>query len=272
MGRMRATVGGAVSVAMLATPVMAGAAATKRPAHPSLAGVWVVQDAYHLGAPLKPAPELTPAVKALEKLRAEATARGYVRSASNMLCAQSGGPSLFQIRSPFEVFEGFGRITFIFETEGNNQPRTVYMNEKAHPGDLYPSFNGHSIGRWEGRTLVVDTIGFNGRGGLPGGAPKTEKTHVIERFTMSANGKTLTDVMTVEDPLTFVRPWTTTLVFDRMPDTEERFEVWCEVDLDAFKTLDLNALKDADPEVARLLDPNERPTDPALKIAPASAH
>jgi hypothetical protein len=46
--------------------------------------------------------------------------------------------------------------------------------------------------------------------------------------------------------------------------------VWCEPDLDAYKTVDLNAVKDADPEVARLLDPNERPTDPALKIAPAA--
>ena len=50
---------------------------------------------------------------------------------------------------------------------------------------------------------------------------------------------------------------------DRMPDAEERFEVSCEPDLDAIKTLDLPALKDADPEVARFLNPDTRPTDPA---------
>jgi hypothetical protein len=52
-----------------------------------------------------------------------------------------------------------------------------------------------------------------------------------------------------------------------MPDTEERFEVTCDVDLDSLKAIDLPSLKDADPEVARLLDPDQRGTDPALKIA-----
>ena len=69
------------------------------------------------------------------------------------------------------------------------------------------------------------------------------------------------------DPKNLAQPWTTTLKYDRMPPTEERFEVSCEPDLDAIKTLDMAALKDADPEVARLLDPDTRPTDPALKIA-----
>lgn len=249
-------------------PAHAAKAPKASVATPVIDGVWMIREQYYLGQPLLPKPELTEAVKAQAAKHAAAQAKGYVRTVGNMLCTPSGGPQLFMMRSPFEIFHGFGRITFVFETEGSNQPRTVYMNEARQPPDIYPSFNGHSIGRWEGKTLVVDTVGFNGRGALLGPVPKSEKTHLIERFTWSADGKVMSDQITAEDPTTLVKPWTTTMVFDRMADTEERFEVWCEADLDAFKTLDLESLKDADPEVARMLDPNERASDPALKFAP----
>ena len=259
--------------ALAAAAAMASMAATsalaKPASKPDFTGVWIVQPPYYLGKPLKPAPELTPAQIAINRQRAAARPADYVRSAANMLCLPSGGPGLFVIRSPFEVMEGFGRITFIFETEGSNQPRTVYMNEKVQPPNIYPSFNGHSIGHWEGRTLVVDTIGFNGRGTLPNGVPKTEQTHIVERFTWSADNKVMTDTFTDTDPAVLAKPWTTEIRFDRMANTEERFEVWCEPDLEAFKTLDLAKLKDADPEVARLLDPDERASDPALKVGQA---
>ena len=89
------------------------------------------------------------------------------------------------------------------------------------------------------------------------------------RCTVSADGKTLSNQITVEDPASLLEPWTTTLVFDRKPNTEERFEVWCDADLEAFNTLDLKALKDADPEIALMLDGSN--TDPAVKIAKAAA-
>jgi len=234
-----------------------------------LQGVWMVMPDYQLGAPLKPAPQITPAVAAKFAKQEAAMANGYVREVAGMLCLPTGGPLLMQLRSPFVVLEGLGRVTFIFETEGSNQPRTVYLTEKAHPDALYPSFNGHSIGHFEGDTLVVDTIGFNGRGELPGGLPKTTETHLIERFSVSADGKTLTDSMTVIDPNTLSQPWTTTLAFHRMADTEERFEVWCEPDLEAFNATDLQTLKDFDSEVALMLDPATRASDPAMAIKSA---
>ncbi len=251
----------AIVAAACLAPAMAGAA-------PSLAGVWVIQPDYQMGQPLKPPPDLTPYAKDLARKRNEATDKGYVRSVGNMLCTPQGGPSLFLIRSPFVIMEGLGRVVFIFETEGSNQPRSVYLNQKPQPDAIYPSFNGHSIGHWEGETLVVDTIGFNGRGGLLGGVPKSTETHVVERFTLAPDGKTLRAQITMEDPKALATPWTTTIAFNRMSDEEERFEVWCEPDLDAFKNIDLEAMKDFDPEIALLLDPNQRPSDPALKIAP----
>ncbi len=243
----------------------------KSQAAADITGVWMVQEPYYLGAPLKPAPVLTPAALEQRRRRAAAAVKGYVRGVSNMMCQGGGGPALSQFRSPFEVMQGFGRISFIFETENFNQPRTVYLNEKAQPANIYPSENGHSIGHWEGRgahrTLVVDTVGFNGRSSFPGGVRASEQAHIIERFSVSGDGKVLTDQILMTDPVSLADPWTLVLKFDRMPDTEERFEVTCEPDLDAIKTLDLESLKDVDPDVARLLNPDTRPTDPALKIA-----
>lgn len=260
----------AAFVLALAGVPSAQAAGKTGAAHPDIQGMWMVREKYYLGQPLFPKPELSPAARDLAAKHAAAQAKGYVRTVGNMLCLPSGGPQMFVVRSPFEIFEAFGRITLIFETEGSNQPRTIYLNEKTQPKDIYPTFNGHSIGHWEGRTLVVDTVGYNGRGTLLGGVPKSTDTHVVERFSWSKDGKVMTLDITMEDPVWLARPWTTQLVFDRLADTEERFEVWCEPDLDAYKTVDLEAVKDADPEVARLLDPDQRATDPALKIAPAA--
>jgi hypothetical protein len=234
---------------------------------PDITGVWMIKPPYQLGKPLLPAPKVTPAVAAQNAKRRAAQQAGYVREAAGMLCGQNGGPVMYQVRSPFEIFSGFGRMTFIFETEMNNQPRTIYLEQAVQPPDLYPSYNGHSIGHWEGQTLVVETDGFVRRGMLLAGVPRTETTHTVERLALSADGATLTDQITVIDPAFLEEPWTTTLAFDRKPNTEQRFEVWCDADLEAFNRLDLKALKDVDPEIARLLDGSD--TDPAVVIAKA---
>jgi hypothetical protein len=233
---------------------------------PDITGVWMVQRPYQLGAPLSPTPPLTPLAKGIVDRREAARLAGYVRSVDNMLCEGDGGPLVSQMRSPFEIFSGFGRMTMIFENETFNQPRTFYLNEKAQPDDIFPSFNGHSIAHWEGETLVVDTVGFNGRGSEPGVFPRSDKAHLTERFTLSPDGQTLTDQVTVEDPVMLTAPWTVSLKYDRKPATEERMEVVCDVDLEALKRTDLQALKAVDPEVARLLDPEQNGSDPALRI------
>ena len=234
-------------------------------------GVWMVQSAYTLMVKLPSQPELKPEAAAARQRLADANAKGYTRAVSNMLCQGVGGPSLFQSQSPFEIFSGFGRVTFIFETEWTNQPRTVYLNEAKQPDNIFPSYNGHSIGHWEGDTLVVDTVAFNGRnshrGNWLGGIPRSDAAHLTERFSLSEGGKVLNLEITTVDPKVLEKPWTVLLKFDRMADTEERFEVTCETDLDALNATDMKALKDADPEVARLLDPTQRESDPALKIA-----
>ena len=166
-------------LSILAAGLLTGAAVAAPAPTPDITGVWAIHP--RLGQPPQPQPKLTPAFAAVAAKRKAAVQAGYVREVTGMICGQSGGPQLYQIRSPFEIFTGFGRMTFIFETEMNNQPHTIYMQEKAHPDNLYPSFNGHSIGHWEGKTLVIDTIGYIGRGPLIGPVPRTTTSHVRAR-------------------------------------------------------------------------------------------
>ena len=168
--------------ASLTLALAATAAQAAPPAQSRYQGVWV----YRFGAqPTEVKPEYTPDAAAQIKARQAARPANYVRTAANMLCLPRGGPGLFTLRSPFTIMEGFGRIVFTFETEGSNQPRTVYMRETTHPENIYPSFNGHSIGRWDGQVLVVDTKGFLDRGTFPGGVPVTSASHLTERFSWS---------------------------------------------------------------------------------------
>jgi hypothetical protein len=77
--------------------------------------------------------------------------------------------------------------------------RTVHMNMTAHPAKVAPSRAGHSIGRWDGDTLVVDTVGFL-PGSLAGSLPHSTKLHVVERFTLNPATLELTRDIVAEDP------------------------------------------------------------------------
>jgi hypothetical protein len=105
------------------------------------------------------------------------------------------------------VFDGaIGRITqsatAIKMEYGVGLTRTVHLNMTAHPANIKPSRAGHSIGRWEGDTLVVDTVGF-APGSLAGNLPHSDKLHVVERFTLNPTTLELTRNIVAEDPLYF---------------------------------------------------------------------
>jgi hypothetical protein len=105
------------------------------------------------------------------------------------------------------VFDGaIGRITQSANTikmeYGVGLTRTVHMNMTAHPANVAPSRAGHSIGRWDGDTLVVDTVGFL-PGTLTGNLPHSDKLHVVERFTLNPATLELTRGIVAEDPVYF---------------------------------------------------------------------
>jgi hypothetical protein len=93
--------------------------------------------------------------------------------------------------------------------EGNiHSYRQIFMNAK-HPADPDPTWFGHSVGHWEGNTLIVDTVGFNDKFWFDYvGHPHTEKLHTIERYTRTDEGHLAIEV-TIDDPGAYTQPFTT---------------------------------------------------------------
>jgi hypothetical protein len=82
------------------------------------------------------------------------------------------------------------------------------MDGRSHPANFTPTYYGHSIGWWEGDTLVVDTTGYNERFWLDRrGLPHTDKMHTIEKFTRT-NQAAIAYEITVDDPGAYTAPWT----------------------------------------------------------------
>jgi hypothetical protein len=102
--------------------------------------------------------------------------------------------------------KGLSHIYVLHETGDAGAHRVIYMDGRMHPPDPIPTWWGHSIGRWEGDTLVVDTVGYNDKFWFDSrGTPHTEQLHTIERFTRMNFG-TLINEFTLDDPGAFSRP------------------------------------------------------------------
>lgn len=86
--------------------------------------------------------------------------------------------------------------------------RTVHLDQDSHPEDLTPSRAGHSIGRWDGDTLVVDTVGFSeGYLDTRGGAKHSTELHIVERFSLGENGMSLNRSYVGNDPTYLTAPF-----------------------------------------------------------------
>jgi len=104
--------------------------------------------------------------------------------------------------------------------EYNADYRQIFLDGRALPGDLNPAWNGYSVGRWEGDTLVVDSAGFRDDLWLDfRGSPLTSAGKVRERMTRPDFGHLNIEV-TVDDPKAYTRPWTVTLRQQIIADTE----------------------------------------------------
>ena len=113
-----------------------------------------------------------------------------------------------------QIVQNADVVAFLYEDRPGPYFRIVYLNGQ-HPKDLDPSYYGHSIGHWEGDTLVVDVVGLNDDTWLGSGTvgPKlammhSDQLHVVERWTRAGN--VLNYEATVEDPVMFTKPWVMT--------------------------------------------------------------
>ena len=149
-------------------------------------------------------------------------------------CLPPGGPRQFQMPYGFQFVEQpeLGRI-LVLHGGGNRNWRVINTDGRpaAAASEAVSSYYGTSVGKWEGDTLVVDSVGFTEKFWMTaGGLPHTEALHLIERFTRP-NLNTLRYEVTVDDPRTYTRRWTGGWTIQWVPD-EELQEYFCEENAD----------------------------------------
>jgi hypothetical protein len=208
-----------------------------RPAAPfDLTGNWFIDvsenpEAWRFGPPY---PKLTPAAQAHFDASQQAAKEGKVYRDDIGQCWPAGLPLIMTRYWPMAMIQ---IPTAIYMVSGfMNSLRIVYLDGRPHtePDIIVPTFNGESIGHWEGETLVVDTIGFRddhhwmdqGGASIPAG----DQLHIVERIRMINGGRQLEIEYTMTDPEHWEGEWTSTKRFNRVDD-EDIQEVSCLPDL-----------------------------------------
>jgi hypothetical protein len=140
-------------------------------------------------------------------------------------CQPGGMPRIMGTPYPLELVIQPNRVIVLHEI--SSQVRRIWTDGRGHPADLDPTFMGHTIGHWEGDTLVTDTVGLRGDTVFDvTAAPHSDKIHVSERMRR-ASPTVFEDIITVDDPVAFTHPWTVTRTYDLKP-TWEISEYVCE--------------------------------------------
>ena len=118
---------------------------------------------------------------------------------------------------PMEIFQSPGKVAFLYEAW--NVFHVVPIG-REHQKDPDPTWMGNSVAKWDGDTLVVDTIGFNDRTNMDTvGHPHSDRMHVVERFTRT-DATHMAYEVTVEDPKIYTKSWKNSRVFTLRPDWE----------------------------------------------------
>lgn len=144
--------------------------------------------------------------------------------ATGETCTPIGVPTVMAKPYPFEfVFEP-DRILMLMEFDG--LIRRIWTDGRTHPEDPDLTYAGHSIGHWQDRTLVVDTVGLLPEVAIAPGIAATANTRIEERITLTGPD-TLTIETTVSSPDSLAKPWTYTRTYDRHRDWEVQ-EYFCQ--------------------------------------------
>jgi hypothetical protein len=115
---------------------------------------------------------------------------------------------------------GDDEVVLTFDNTGDRVVRTVHMGQE-HPANVQPSLHGHSVGRWEGETLVIDTIGFEPNlSGVALNVPASAGKRTVERLTLTEDKLRVRYEVTIEDPMYLSAPGTLTQQWDHRPDLE----------------------------------------------------
>jgi len=203
-------------------------AEAQSPAARNISGAWVPMGGGRGADPKIAPPPATPIVlkpeyaKAYEARRtaeAEAVKRGEPVATPAILCLPYGMPRMMTVASyPLEILQTAGQVTII--TEAFSEVRRVYVDQPQLPIDeVPPGFYGHSVGRWDGDTFVIDTVGIKQSVLSYNMLPHSEQMRITERMRL-VTPDVLHDQITIEDPVVLEKPFTYTLGFRRLPKYE----------------------------------------------------
>jgi len=163
----------------------------------------------------------------------------FSRDSPHSRCLPEGPHQIFGTggtdHSLYRIMQSPNIVAILFEGGGFRQ---VFLDGRNLPKDPSPTWNGYSIGHWDGDTLVAESNGFNDISWLDeAGHPHTEALRITERFRRVDFGH-MEMKITIEDPKTYTRPFTATIPFELLPDTELIEDV-CEGERDSARIKDI---------------------------------
>ena len=184
---------------------------------PDWGGIWFVERSND--AQPRPPQLKGEYLERFEQWREEVRANNGVEKLDRSNCSPPGLPRIMQLAQyPYEFLFTPGRVTV--NQEAWMQTRTIWTDERQHPEDVDPSFHGHSVGHWEGDTLVVDTIGISDElqfgSGERSGAKHSDKFRLTERIYLTDDDPNiLVNEMRMEDPEALEEPFEVTIKYRR---------------------------------------------------------
>lgn len=187
---------------------------------PDISGVWqVTRYERSIRTVDGKAPPLT--AEAAKRYKDSVAARKALKPRSDMSrCVPPGTPRVMWAPLPMMILQTARKVTFVHEYQ--HLLRHIYLDESLPAAeDVDPSYMGESVGRWEGETLVIETIGVNDQTVLDrDGMPHSAAMRITERLRLIDGGRRLEDVVRIDDHETFSAPWTARVVFERKPGVE----------------------------------------------------
>jgi hypothetical protein len=183
-----------------------------------LSGLWNAVDGRYLTSLAKPDGLVVPFQPWAEQIYNERLANN-AKDRPAGLCLPHAVPDAMLIPGyPWKLVQTPGLVIILFENF--TQYRQIFTDGRDFPGERTPNWFGYSIGKWDGDTFVVDSVGFNDKSWLDDtGHPHTEALHVTERFRRRDFGH-MEIQFTIDDPRAYTKPWSVTIPFVLLPDTE----------------------------------------------------
>lgn len=221
---------GAAVSGQAAAPAAASARSARMAALPDWAGLWETQAAARLGGTGTFEAPILWSRPATAGAVGDAAPQFTVLPPAVKICTPGGFPAVMEYPVPDMIFEWLvtPEQTVLIASDGT--VRHIYTDGRTHPGsdDLWPTPEGHSIGRWDRETLVIDTVARapGPVGPVPGVVNLSSAAHFTERLRR-IDSDTLVNDMTIEDPETLTGPWRLSMRYERVKNVDRMIAVDC---------------------------------------------